>query len=313
MDFNKKSFEKIEGIGFRIKTIRLSRGITVKASHGTEMTSSAYLRSEEGKGSFNNLVHVCEMMKVDVTVDIETATGEKHTVALADYLDFLINHREENFNRSEISTIMNVPYASVIVFETTGRPQVAGMGRYASAMGLKTQFTAVDVHGDPIIPAKRLSPAVISKFEAEFEILTRERHRKMAERIGEDILKERNLQGLSRRKLSEMSGISEARIMTMEKGQASLAASANILNSLGKKFDVLVAGKVVAIPEVPAALDQIRNDRGISFSDFGRTIGATYRTVTTFPRNKNAHLTSIERYAEGLGVKIDYRIKNKKK
>lgn len=311
MIFDKAVFDKIEGVGFRIRTVRYSRGLTVQDAHGDAMTPSAYLRSEDGRGGFLNLLEVCKKMGLSVKAAIEDKDG-KRDIEFANLHTEIIKCRESSgISKTELARIMGVPYASVIVFERTDRPWVVTIGRFAEAIGVKLYLEVSDIHG-PIVPSKRLAAVTVDKMRADYEILLKDENSdELGKRVGDELLKLRESKGLSRRAVSDLSKIKESRIQGIEGGKLSFDSATRIFDALGKKFEIYIGKAKVEPDTISKYLDAVRESRGISVSDFAKMAGTTYRTIVIFPRSSAPHIKSIQRYADRLGLEIDYRITDK--
>lgn len=302
-------FSEVEEIGFRAKAARLSRGLGVSSTHKGTMTHVAYVRSEEGRGSLKNLVAVCDLLSLSVNVLYKDADGVSKVIDLSELREAIVDYRAKvGATLSEVSKKMDVPYASVMVFESSQRPQVQSIGRYIRALGMKVSFSVVDAHGEHIIPTKRLAPTVANHLIKDLEkTLAIEKKKTFSTQIGSDIKKVREKKNMTKAEVSRLSGISEASVAKTEQSSSTLLTSQKVVESLGKKLEIVVDDVSVPADEIQVVLDQMRESRNITVSEFARTIGTTYRTVKIFP-NTVPTSSSLQRYADGLGVKVSHKI-----
>jgi len=302
---NTATFSNIEEIGFRVKASRLSRGLGVSSAHKGVMTHVAYTRSEEGRGSLSNLVAICDVLNLTVETSFKSVSGEWVKIPLAEARDAVVSYREASgVSPSDLARDMSVPYASVRVFESSDRPQVRSISRYAQSLGMEFKFAVSDVHGEYVIPSKRLNQTVLAKLEKDLhQALNGYQSSHFETKLGKEIKKIREKKNMTKAEVSRLSGIGQASVAKVENSRTTLETSQKVVEALGKQLFVVFEGDTVPASEIHTALDRIRCERGITPSDFARRIGTTYRAVMVFPK---AHPTvqSISRYAHGLGVEI---------
>lgn len=309
-DFASTNFSDIEEIGYRLKAARIADRISINTIRDNTMTHVAYNSIEDGRGSINVLGQVASLMKAEVEVKL---IDENDTVVVETDLENLresmIKYRQDNhIQRSAVAKEMEVPYASVIVFETSEKPRVRSFSRYIKALGLTSQYTLRNEKGEPIVPAEILDKDKLKKIRKEF---SDSMERDMAEvrtdsRLGDGIKKLREKKGLSKAEVSRLSGIKESSVAKVEQSQTRLSTAAKVAEALGYELRVVVRGESVLASDLTTELDKIRVEQGYTPSDFARKIGTTYRTVKIFP-GSGASMASIVRYVDGLGINIRYK------
>lgn len=309
-DFTSASFSDIEEVGYRLKAARIAERISINTIRDNAMTHVAYNSIEDGRGSINVLGQVAELM--NATVQVKLIDASDNVVAETDLENLrstLIQYRQDNFiARSAVAKEMEVPYASVIVFETSEKPRVRSFSRYIKAIGLRAEYTVLNKDGQPIVPAEILDKDKMKKLRKEFNDSM---ERDMTEvrtdpRLGDGIKKIREKKGLSKAEVSRLSGIKESSVVKVEMSQTRLSTAAKVAESLGYELRIILRGENILWSDLTSELDKIRVEKGYTPSDFARQIGTTYRTVKIFP-NSGASMASIMRYVDGLGINIRYK------
>lgn len=309
-DFTSAEFSDIEEIGYRIKASRLASRTSVNTVSVGHMTHVAYTSIEDGRGSLNVLNLAVGLMKATVEISLKDESGTVVAEAdLSNLREKMIEYRQNNhIARSAIAKSMDVPYASVIVFENSEKPRVRSFTRYISALGLTAEYIVRDEKGEAIIPANILDKDKLKKLRTEFNnSLERDMNDvRVDARLGAGIKALREKKNLSKAEVARLSGIKEASVAKVELSQCRLSTAAKVAESLGYELRIVVRGESIPAADLTEFLDRIRVEQGYTPSDFARKIGTTYRTVKIFPVS-GPSMASVLRYVDGLGLNIRYK------
>lgn len=309
-DLTSEVFSDVEEIGYRLKAARIASRTSVSSAHSNAMTHVAYTSIEDGRGSLNVLGQAVELSGMTVEIKLK---DEKGTVVAETTLPHLreamVEYRQNNhIARSAVAKEMEVPYASVIVFETSEKPRVRSFSRYIKALGLSAEYVMRDEDGKSVVPAEILDKEKLKKIRKEFnDSLERDMNDVRTDsRLGEGIKGLRDKKNLSKAEVARLSGIKESSVAKVESSQCRLSTAAKVAESLGYDLGIVIRGESIPAADLTAKLDQIRVEQGYTPSQFARHIGTTYRTVKIFPES-GASMASILRYVDGLGVAIRYK------
>lgn len=303
MSLNAGTFSDVEELGFRLRAVRLYRGMSVAAVRGDRMTHIAYARSEEGHGSLQNLTEIAEILELEIKTEVN---GQ--VIPFNQLHETIVSLRGDK-SVADVSRAMESTYASVKVFEQAGRPRIQSIGRYMRALNMVSGFQVIDKEGTVINPAKITPTAILVKLQSDLsEILNKGNDTVENNGIGTKIKNLRESLSYSKADVARLSNMTQASIANVERSSALLTTSEKVIESMDRTLEVSVDGEVVKASYLQVHLDKIRQARGISVSEFANKVSATYRTVKIFPTSV-PNPSSVQRYANGLGVNIELTIR----
>lgn len=293
-------FTNVEEIGLRLKALRLSRNQSIAQIRGRNMTHICYQKAEDGKGSWLTLQTVASLMGASVEIYVNGVTTRNIQQAIMDYCLY------KNISIAEMAETVGVPYTSVKVFVNARRPQVHSIGRYVRMLQIPMKIRVM-YRNKPVVPTQILPKDTIQQLQDTLDSVLTADKAVVDTSLGKELMTVRLEQGLSKAIVSCMAGTTHASVSQVEKNQALLSTAAKVAEVLGKNIIVQIGDRVVEMHDVPKMLDLERQNQKIPIATFARTIKTTYRTVEIFPDSEPS-LRNLQRYADGLGVKLTYRL-----
>lgn len=298
---SEERFTNVEEIGLRLKALRLSRNQSIAQIRGKSMTHICYQKGEEGKGSWTTLQAVASLMGASVEVYVNGAITQNIQQAIMNYLS-----QYKNMSIAEIAKTVGVPYTSVKVFSNSQRPQVHSIGRYVRMLQIPVKIRVM-YQNKPVVPTQILPKDAIRQLQDVLDSVLTTDKAVVDTSLGKELMTVRLEQGLSKAAVSCGAGITHTSVSQVEKNQALLSTAAKVAEVLGKTIIVHIGDRIVGMHDVPKMLDLERQNRKIPIAAFARTIKTTYRTVEIFPDSEPS-LKNLQRYADGLGVKLSYQL-----
>ena len=291
-------FTNVEEIGLRLKALRLSRNQSIAQIRG--QNHICYQKAEDAKGSWTTLQKVASLLGASVEVCVNGAITQNIQQAIMDYC------LHKNMNIAEMAETVGVPYTSVKVFVNAQRPQVHSIGRYVRMLQIPMKIRVM-YRNKPVVPTQILPKDTIQQLQDVLDSVLTADKAVVDTSLGKELMTVRLEQGLSKTIVSCIAGITHASVSQVEKNQALLSTAAKVAEVLGKNIIVQIRDRVVEMHDVPKMLDLERQNQKIPIATFARNIKTTYRTVEIFPDSEPS-LRNLQRYADGLGVKLTYRL-----
>ena len=293
-------FTNVEEIGLRLKALRLSRNQSIAQIRGKSMTHICYQKAEDAKGSWTTLQKVASLLGASVEVCVNGAITQNIQQAIMDYC------LHKNMSIAEMAETVGVPYTSVKVFVNAQRPQVHSIGRYIRMLRVPVKIRVM-YRNKPVVPTQILPKDAIRQLQDVLDSVLFDDKTTVNTSLGKELMTVRLEQGLSKAAVSCGAGITHASVSQVERNQALLSTAAKVAEVLGKTIIVHLGDRIVGMHDVPKMLDLERQNRKIPIAAFARTIKTTYRTVEIFPDSEPS-LKNLQRYADGLGVKLSYQL-----
>ena len=292
-------FTNVEEIGLRLKALRLSRNQSIAQIRG-QMTHICYQKAEEAKGSWTTLQKVASLLGASIEVCVNGVITQNIQQAIMDYC------LHKNMNIAEMAETVGVPYTSVKVFSNSQRPQVHSIGRYVRMLRVPVKIRVM-YRNKPVVPTQILPKDAIRQLQDVLDSVLFDDKTTVNTSLGKELMTVRLEQGLSKAAVSCGAGITHASVSQVERNQALLSTAAKVAEVLGKTIIVHIGDRIVGMHDVPKMLDLERQNQEIPIVTFARTIKTTYRTVEIFPDSEPS-LKNLQRYADGLGVKLTYQL-----
>jgi predicted XRE-type DNA-binding protein/DNA-binding XRE family transcriptional regulator len=293
-------FTNVEEIGLRLKALRLSRNQSIAQIRGRNMTHICYQKAEDAKGSWTTLQKVASLLGASVEVCVNGAITQNIQQAIMDYC------LHKNMNIAEMAETVGVPYTSVKVFVNAQRPQVHSIGRYVRMLRVPVKIRVM-YRNKPVVPTQILPKDAIRQLQDVLDSVLFDDKTTVNTSLGKELMTVRLEQGFSKAAVSCGAGITHASVSQVERNQALLSTAAKVAEVLGKTIIVHIGDRIVGMHDVPKVLDLERQNREIPIATFARALKTTYRTVEIFPDSEPS-LKNLQRYADGLGVKLSYQL-----
>lgn len=292
-------FTNVEEIGLRLKALRLSRNQSIAQIRGKNMTHICYQKAEDAKGSWVALQKVASLLGASVEVCVNGVITQNIQQTIMDYC-------LHQMSITEIAETVGVPYTSVKVFSNSQRPQVHSIGRYVRMLRAPVKIRVM-YRNKPVVPTQILPKDAIRQLQDVLDSVLIADKTTVNTSLGKELMTVRLEQGLSKAAVSCGAGITHTSVSQVEKNQALLSTAAKVAEVLGKTIIVHLGDRIVGMHDVPKMLDLERQNQNIPIATFARTIKTTYRTVEIFPDSEPS-LKNLQRYADGLGVKLSYQL-----
>jgi transcriptional regulator with XRE-family HTH domain len=264
------------------------------------MTHICYQKAEDAKGSWTTLQKVASLLGASIEVCVNGAITQNIQQAIMDYC------LHKNMNIAEMAETVGVPYTSVKVFVNAQRPQVHSIGRYVRMLRVPVKIRVM-YRNKPVVPTQILPKDAIRQLQDVLDSVLFDDKTTVNTSLGKELMTVRLEQGLSKAAVSCGAGITHASVSQVERNQALLSTAAKVAEVLGKTIIVHIGDRIVGMHDVPKMLDLERQNQNIPIATFARTIKTTYRTVEIFPDSEPS-LKNLQRYADGLGVKLSYQL-----